>query len=202
MYADGEYDVAGTIVGVVDRGKIVDGTRIAPGDVLVGLPSAGLHTNGYSLARKIFFEELGKEPGDRIGVLGERSIADILLAPHLSYLGRTRPLLEQDLVHGMAHITGGGFFDNIPRVLPEAVGVTIKVGSWPILPVFEYMAEKGRVGAEEMFRVFNMGIGMILFVAAADLTRVSKLLAENDGRFYMIGNAHAGRKEVTLDFRK
>jgi phosphoribosylformylglycinamidine cyclo-ligase len=202
MYADGEYDVAGTIVGVVDRGKIVDGTRIAPGDVLVGLPSAGLHTNGYSLARKIFFEELGKKPGDRIGVLGERSIADILLAPHLSYLGRMRPLLEQDLVHGMAHITGGGFFDNIPRVLPEAVGVTIKVGSWPILPVFEYMAEKGRVGAEEMFRVFNMGIGMILFVAAADLTRVSTLLAENDGRFYMIGNAHAGRKEVTLDFRK
>ncbi len=201
MYAEGDYDVAGTIVGLVDRSRILDGSRVKPGHVLVGLPSAGLHTNGYSLARKIFFEELKKRPEDTIPECGGRSVADLLLAPHISYLGTLRPLLEEDLVDAMAHITGGGFFDNIPRVLPEGVGVTVRYGAWKVPPLFEYLAQQGRVGAEEMFRVFNMGIGMILFVPADRLTRVARLLSEKEEHFYMIGNAHAGNREVTLDLR-
>jgi len=185
----------------VDRKKVLDGSRVAVGDVLVGLPSAGLHTNGYSLARKIFFDELKKTPDDKIKECGGKTVADLLLAPHLSYLETLRPLLAEDLVHGMSHITGGGFFDNIPRVLPDNVGVTIKAGSWPVASLFEYMADKGKVGAEEMFRVFNMGIGMILFVAPGDLVRVAKILEKREAYFYTVGNAHAGSREVTIDFR-
>ena len=128
FYAEGEYDVAGTIVGVVERSKILDGSRIAAGDLALGLPSAGLHTNGYSLARRVFFEELGRKPSDPIRKGSKVSIADALLAPHLSYLRALEPLLEQNLVHGMAHITGGGFYDNIPRVLPEGLDVTLRAG--------------------------------------------------------------------------
>jgi phosphoribosylformylglycinamidine cyclo-ligase len=199
MYADGDYDVAGTIVGIVDRAKILDGSRVRPGHVLVGLPSAGLHTNGYSLARKIFFEELKRRPDDTISECGGKSVADLLLAPHLSYLATLRPLLAEGLVDAMAHITGGGFYDNIPRVLPPDVGVTVRYHSWPVPPLFEYLSRKGKVGAEEMFRVFNMGIGMILFVAADRLTRVAHLLEKRAEYFYMIGNVHAGTREVTLD---
>jgi phosphoribosylformylglycinamidine cyclo-ligase len=202
MYAEGEYDVAGTIVGVVDRKDVLDGSRVRAGDVLVGLPSAGLHTNGYSLARKILFDELGLAPSDTIKECGGRTVEDLLLAPHLSYLNTVRPLLAEGLVHAMSHITGGGFYDNIPRVLPEDVGVTIKYGSWPVPPLFEYIAKKGRVGAEEMFRVFNMGIGMILFVPADRLTRAAEILSEAEAHFYMIGNAHEGAREVTIDFEK
>jgi phosphoribosylformylglycinamidine cyclo-ligase len=201
MYADGDYDVAGTIVGVVDRKKIIDGSKIRPGDVLVGLPSAGLHTNGYSLARKVFFDELKMRPDDIVRELGA-TVADLLLAPHLSYRAQVFPLLSEDLIHGMAHITGGGFFDNIPRVLPPDVGVTVKVGSWPMPPLFEFLAEKGKVGAEEMFRVFNMGIGMILAVAARDLVRVAKILGDRGDHFFAIGNVHDGEREVTLDFER
>ncbi len=201
MYADGDYDVAGTIVGVVDRSKILDGSQIRPGDVLVGLPSAGLHTNGYSLARKVFFEELRKKPDDPIRECGGRTVADLLLAPHLSYLKAVRPLLAGGVVGGMAHITGGGFFDNIPRVLPENVGVTIKAGAWPVPPLFEFLAEKGRVSAEEMFRVFNMGIGMILFIRPEHMVKAAKLFEAGQEFFYAIGNAHAGSREVVIDFR-
>ncbi len=201
MYAEGDYDVAGTIVGVVDRARILDGSRVRPGDVLVGLPSAGLHTNGYSLARKIFFDELGKKPDDPVRECGGATVEDLLLAPHRSYLSALRPLLAEDLIGAMAHITGGGFFDNIPRVLPPDVGVTVRAGSWPVLPLFEFIAEKGRVGAEEMFRVFNMGIGMILFVRAESLVRVAKLFEAGAQPFYAIGNVHEGRREVAIDFR-
>jgi len=201
MYGEGDYDVAGTIVGVVDREKILDGSRVRPGDVLVGLPSAGLHTNGYSLARKIFFEEVGKKPGDPIRECGGATVADLLLAPHLSYLKALRPLLAEDLIGAMSHITGGGFFDNIPRVLPPDVGVTVRAGAWPVLPLFEFIAEKGRVGAEEMFRVFNMGVGMILFVRPENMVRVAKLFEASAQPFYAIGNAHEGRREVAIDFR-
>jgi phosphoribosylformylglycinamidine cyclo-ligase len=199
VYAEGDYDLAGTIVGVVERERILDSSRVKAGDVLVGLPSAGLHTNGYSLARKIFFEELGKGPDDIIRACGNRSVADLLLAPHLSYLKTVRPLLEQDLVHAMAHITGGGFLDNVPRVLPENVGVTIKFGAWPVAPLFEFLAEKGKIGAEEMFRVFNMGIGMVLIVPADRLSTLARVLSEREEYFYMIGNVHEGHREVTLD---
>jgi len=191
FYAPGEYDVAGTIVGVVDRGKILDGSRIAEGDVALGLASAGLHTNGYSLARKVLFEEMRLVPGDLLP--GEDiSVADALLAPHLSYLPALEPLLEQDLVHGMAHITGGGFYDNIPRVLPEGLDVVVKSGAWDVPPVFTAIAHEGEVSFEEMHRVFNMGIGMVVFVAPNDLARVAAIWKDASQRWFAIGNVKAG----------
>ncbi len=199
FYAPGEYDVAGTIVGVVERAKILDGSQIAAGDVALGLPSAGLHTNGYSLARKVFFEELGKKPADTVKGLG-RTIADALLAPHLSYRTALEPLLAADLVHGMAHITGGGFYDNIPRVLPEGLDVVLRAGAWPILPVFEVIGREGRVSFEEMHRVFNMGIGMVVFVSPTDLARVASFWKAAGQPWFAIGNVKGGgRRNVVVE---
>jgi phosphoribosylformylglycinamidine cyclo-ligase len=200
LYQAGEYDVAGTIVGAVDREKILDGTRVRPGDVAIGLPSAGLHTNGYSLARRILFEDLGKRPGDRLKELGGRSVAEVLLAPHRSYLRALEPLLKEDLVHAMAHITGGGFFDNIPRVLPADLDVRIRSGSWPVLPVFDLLEREGKVSREEMHRVFNMGIGMVLLVPPESVTRASDLLSSCGEPYYFIGNVIGGRRQVLIDF--
>jgi phosphoribosylformylglycinamidine cyclo-ligase len=198
IYAPGDYDVAGTIVGVVERAGILDGSRIAAGDVALGLPSAGLHTNGYSLARRIFFDELGKSPFDRVkGLPG--TIADALLAPHLSYLRPLEKPLAEGLVHGLAHITGGGFYDNIPRVLPEGLDVLIRAGAWPALPVFEVIAREGRVAFEEMHRVFNMGIGMVVFVAPSDLGRIAELWTAAGQKWFAIGNVKPGRHEVRVE---
>ena len=199
FYAAGDYDLAGTIVGVVDRERILDGSRIAAGDVALGLPSAGLHTNGYSLARRVFFESLGKSPADRYPPL-PGTIGDALLAPHLSYLRPLEPLLDRDLVHGMAHITGGGFYDNIPRVLPEGVDVRIESGTWPVPPVFEILAREGDVSFEEMHRVFNMGIGMVVFVAAAKLAQAEALWRDAGVRWHRIGNVTAnGTRRVVVE---
>jgi phosphoribosylformylglycinamidine cyclo-ligase len=200
FYSEGEYDVAGTIVGVVERERILDGTRVRPGDVAVGLPSAGLHTNGYSLARKILFEDLGKRPGDRLKELQGGSIADALLAPHRSYLRAIEPLLAEDLVHAIAHITGGGFFDNIPRVLPDGQEIVIRSGSWPVPPIFGVLEREGRVSREEMHRVFNMGIGMVLLVSPDKIARASDLLGSRGEAHYFIGNVVAGQRRVTIDF--
>ena len=199
FYSPGEYDLAGTIVGVVERSKILDGSRIEAGDVALGLPSAGLHTNGYSLARQVFFEKLGRKPDDTVKGLG-RSIADALLAPHLSYLPALDPLLAADLVHGMAHITGGGFYDNIPRVLPENVDVVIKAGAWPVLPVFEVIGREGSVSFEEMHRVFNMGIGMVVFVAPGDLASVAGTWKAAGQPWFAIGSVKGdGKRRVTVE---
>jgi phosphoribosylformylglycinamidine cyclo-ligase len=199
FYASGDYDVAGTIVGVVEREKILDGSRIAAGDLALGLPSAGLHTNGYSLARKVLFEDMGRKPEDRLRELSG-TIADALLAPHLSYRKALEPLLAHDLVHGMAHLTGGGFYDNIPRVLPEGLDVRIKSGSWPVLPIFELIEREGRVSFEEMHRVFNMGIGMVVFVSALDLPRAAELWTAAGQRWYAIGNVSpAGSRRVEVE---
>jgi phosphoribosylformylglycinamidine cyclo-ligase len=200
FYPAGEYDVAGTIVGAVERARILDGTRVRQGDVAIGLPSAGLHTNGYSLARRILFEDLGNRPGDRLKELGGRSIAEVLLAPHRSYLRALEPLLEEDLIHAMAHITGGGFYDNIPRVLPGDLDVRIRAGSWPVLPIFELLERDGKVSREEMHRVFNMGIGMVLLVAPEKVPRASDLLSSGGEPCYFIGNVVAGRRQVLIDF--
>jgi phosphoribosylformylglycinamidine cyclo-ligase len=192
FYAAGEYDVAGTIVGVVERERILDGSRIAPGDVAVGLASVGLQTNGYTLARKVFFETMQRKPSDRLRELDGRAIGDVLLDPHLSYLKPLEPLLDADIVHGLAHLTGGGFYDNIPRVLPEGLDVVVKSGAWPVPPVFDVIAREGDVSFEEMHRVFNMGIGMVAFLEAADLARAAELLRSADQRWYAIGNVKAG----------
>ena len=200
FYADGEYDLAGTIVGVVDREKILDGSRVVAGDIALGLPSAGLHTNGYSLARKVFFEELGRRPDDPLGAKKGPSIADALLAPHLSYRRAMEPLLAHDLVHAMAHITGGGFYDNIPRVLPEGVDVVIRSGAWPVPEVFEVIGREGKVSFEEMHRVFNMGIGMVVFVSPDDLSRVVSAWKNAGVPWFAIGNVKGkGSRRVVVE---
>jgi phosphoribosylformylglycinamidine cyclo-ligase len=199
FYADGDYDVAGTIVGVVDRPRIVDGSRIAPGDVILGLPSLGLQTNGYTLARKVLFEELGRKPSDPLeSGVGGLSVADALLAPHLSYLRTLEPLLAENLVHGMAHITGGGFYDNIPRVLPADVDVVIRSGAWPVPKVFEVIEREGRVSFEEMHRVFNMGIGMVVFVAPDAVARAAELWGRSQ-KWFAIGNVKPGARRVVVE---
>ena len=160
FYADGEYDIAGFIVGVVDQSKIIDGRDIRPGDALVGLPSAGLHTNGYSLARKLLLDTAHWTVDTEVPILGI-TLGDELLKPHLNYEPVLRPALERNLVLGLAHITGGGITDNLPRILPEGCGAQVRFGSWPVLPVFDLMSKIGNVVREEMLRATNMGIGMI-----------------------------------------
>lgn len=166
FYAPGDYDVAGFIVGVVDRERILGADRVADGDLLIGLPSTGLHTNGYSLARKVIFEEQGLAPADSLpGGHGE-TVAEALLAVHRSYYPELAPLLADDRIQAMAHITGGGFVDNLPRVLPASLDARIELASLQVPPLFQFLVEKGGVSRDEAYRVFNMGIGMILIVQA------------------------------------
>jgi phosphoribosylformylglycinamidine cyclo-ligase len=181
IYQRGEYDLAGCIVGVVDRGKIIDGSAIKPGDAVLGLPSNGLHTNGYSLARKILFEKLKLKLSSRIpGVRG--TISDELLRVHKNY----QPLvtkLPHGLVRGLAHITGGGLIDNIPRVLPKNCDAVIDSRRWRVPDIFKFIGEKGAVDPEEMYQVFNMGIGMVAIVAERDVKRVMSIFrAKRIGR--------------------
>jgi phosphoribosylformylglycinamidine cyclo-ligase len=196
FYADGEYDLAGFIVGVVDRAEIIDGRAIAPGDSLVGLKSAGLHTNGYSLARRILFDTLGLKPETLMPELG-LSVADVLLAPHRSYLRVVVPLLAAGLVKGMAHITGGGLTDNLPRILPADCGAWIDRQSWAVPPIFRVLQDRGGVSDEEMLRSFNMGIGLVLVCAQRDVDRVRQLLAdENEADVRLIGRIESGDRQV------
>jgi phosphoribosylformylglycinamidine cyclo-ligase len=179
FYAPGEYDLAGFVVGVVERSRILDGTRVRSGDVLVGLASSGLHTNGYTLARRIVFEELGLGVDDELPGTG-RSVADELLAVHRSYLAALASPLEAGVLHALAHVTGGGIPGNLPRVLPSGLGARIERGSWEVPAVFGALQRGGRVTDEEMDRVFNMGIGMIAVVHEADARAVLEA-AERDG---------------------
>jgi phosphoribosylformylglycinamidine cyclo-ligase len=198
FYQPGDYELAGFIVGIVDRPKLFDGSRVRPGDLLLGLPSAGLHTNGFSLARHVFFDEMKLDLEHEVPGLYE-SLRDVLLAPHLSYLSPLRPLLGLDALHGMAHITGGGLTDNLPRILPAGSEAQIRVGSWVIPPLFRLLEEKGGVGREEMFRVFNMGIGMVLAVEAQEAGRVVTTLSEAGQAAIPIGAVREGDGEVVYD---
>jgi phosphoribosylformylglycinamidine cyclo-ligase len=164
FYAEGEYDVAGFIVGLVSRSRVIDGRRIAAGDQLIALPSSGLHTNGYSLARQIVFDRLGLRVDSRVPDLG-CTVGEALLATHRSYLAALAPLLDTDWIKGMAHITGGGIPENLPRVLPEGRSFTIDRSSWTVPPLFRWLAEAGGVADAEMLRAFNMGVGLILVCA-------------------------------------
>lgn len=193
FYADGEYDVAGFIVGVVDREKIIDGKTIAAGDVVLGLPSVGLHTNGYSLARKLFFEDAGHDPQTYLDQLGE-TVGQALLKSHVSYLRDLDGLLDDGKIKGLAHITGGGLLENIPRILPEGTSVEIRKGSWPVLPVFDLMQRMGNIEEPEMFRTFNMGIGMVVVCSPADALPVKTSLDS----CYEIGRVVAGSRLVSL----
>ncbi len=200
FYQPGDYELVGFIVGLVDRPHLLDGSRVRVGDVLVGLPSAGLHTNGYSLARRVFFEQLGLAPGDRIpGAESKKSVGELLLAPHLSYLGPLRPLLRHPALHALAHITGGGLTDNLPRVLPRRSHVLVRVGSWDIPEIFYLIQEHGQVDAAEMFRVFNLGIGMVLVVDPAGLAEVLAELRRAGQKAWTIGTVQKGGAGVEYD---
>jgi phosphoribosylformylglycinamidine cyclo-ligase len=195
FYPPGEYDLAGFIVGIVDREKLIDGSTIEPGDVLLGLASAGLHTNGYSLARRLFFDRLDLRPDDVIPELGI-SAADLLLAPHRSYLALLEPLLDNYPIKGIAHITGGGLTDNLPRILPSGTSAVMHPKTWPILPVFDYMQSKGNIEDSEMYRTFNMGIGMVLVVDRNHVSEVRQHLEACSEPCYEIGAIVAGNQTV------
>jgi len=185
FYQDNEYDVAGFIVGIVDKEKIVDGSKIKSGDLLIGLPSTGLHTNGYSLARYIVFEQLKLSVDSRVNGL-ERTIGEELLETHRSYLEPVMELLKQDVIKGMVHVTGGGFIDNIPRILPDGLGVRIEK-TWKIPEIFNFLIDRGKVKKSEQYRVFNMGIGMILIIDRQDLSKTEKILDSLKEKYYLIG---------------
>ena len=194
FYSPGEYDLAGFIVGVVDKAKVIDGKSITPGDVVLGIPATGLQTNGYSLARKLFFEVGGYKVDDFVEELGS-TVGEALLATHASFLPQIGPLLDTGMIKGLVHITGGGFTENIPRILPEGVSVEINRGTWPELPIFGLMQRLGNVTHHEMFRTFNMGIGMIVVCSESDKAEVkSHLTAVHD-----IGQVTVGNKDVRIN---
>ncbi len=205
FYQPGEYDVSGTIVGVVEKSAMIDGRAIRPGDAVIGVASSGLHTNGYSLARKILFETLKLKPSSRVpGFKG--SIGNELLKVHISYGPLVHMLLKKfnksgnrnPAVKGIAHITGGGFVDNIPRVLPKNCDVVIRKGTWDVLPIFALLAEKGGVPEEELYQVFNMGIGMTFIVAADKTAAVMKVVKAQKHKAWVIGEVMKGKGVVKV----
>jgi phosphoribosylformylglycinamidine cyclo-ligase len=193
--ADGEYDLAGFIVGAVDRDKMVTGAGIKATDVLVGLPSTGLHTNGYSVAHKLFFEVAGYKPAQYVTAIKEKAGA-ALMKTHRSYLSVVQKLVTAGLTTGMAHITGGGITENLSRILPKNTGAQIEIGSWPAMPVFEHLRDLGQISQEEMMRTFNMGIGLIVAIPAAKFTRAKNLLDRAEEKFYVVGRVVKGERRV------
>jgi len=198
LYRPGEYDLAGFIVGAVDRSHLIDGARISSGDVLLGLRSSGLHTNGYSLARKVFFERRGLKPQSLVPELG-KSVGEELLAVHRSYLPVLRDLIPGGALYGLAHITGGGFTDNIPRILPKGTAARIDLGSWPVPPIFRLLQRDGRIADDEMLRTFNMGIGMVLVVPAHREAEVMAHLHRMREPYWTIGEIVPGNRKVIYE---
>ena len=193
FYTPGEYGLAGTIIGIVEEDGVLTGDDVHPGDALIGLPSSGLHTNGYSLARKVFFEVLGLGVDDKVPELG-CTVGDELLKSHISYEPVLREPIESGWIKALAHITGGGFTDNLPRALPQGCGARIKLGSWPVLPVFDFIREAGRIEEAEMLRVFNNGIGMIAIASPENADSLCAHLGE--GGCHRIGEIVEGEGKV------
>lgn len=198
FYADGEYDLAGFIVGIVDRKSVLDGGRVRSGDLIIGLPSDGLHTNGFSLARAVLFETMGLTWDQQVPELG-CSVADELLKVHRCYLGPLWPLIERGRVHALAHITGGGLTDNLPRVLPEGLQATIKVGAWDVPPVFRLIAREGGVPEDDLWRTFNMGVGMTVVVDSRHLEAVLAHLRASGCPGSVIGTISEGERGVRYE---
>jgi phosphoribosylformylglycinamidine cyclo-ligase len=194
FYGDGEYDVAGFIVGVVDKQKVIDGKNIKAGDVALALPANGLHTNGYSLARKLLFE-VGGYQVDTVLDGFDQTLGEILLKPHRSYLRDLDGLLDTGKIKGLAHITGGGLLENIPRIVPDGVGVEIERGTWAELPIYGVMQKLGNVIDSEMFRTFNMGVGMVIICAEEDKPAIVSHLGDECKE---IGRVVDGEKEVLI----
>jgi phosphoribosylformylglycinamidine cyclo-ligase len=202
MYADGDYDLVSTIVGVVERDQLIDSSRIRPGDAIIGLASTGLHTNGYSLARQILFAQMRVRLDDHDGTLG-CTYGEELLKVHRNYWPVIRALRRSNAshsaLHAAAHITGGGFYDNIPRVLPKNCMAFIRSDSWEVLPIFKLLQESGGVTDEEMHRVFNMGIGMVLIVDPKFVPAVQKIAAREAVKSFVIGEIRKGKPSVSIE---
>ncbi|MGH9554848.1 MAG: phosphoribosylformylglycinamidine cyclo-ligase, partial [Terriglobales bacterium] len=195
FYPPGEFDLAGFIVGVVDRKRILTGKDVRAGDVLIGLPSNGLHTNGYSLARKLLFEVAGYTPQTFVPEI-QGNVGNELLRVHKSYWRVVRPLVESAAVSALAHITGGGITENLPRVLPKNTGAVVELGSWPVPPIFQHLQKLGNVPQDHMLRTFNMGIGMVLVVPLGKLNRVQTALRRAGEKGYTIGRVVRGDRKV------
>jgi phosphoribosylformylglycinamidine cyclo-ligase len=191
FYPPGEYDLAGFIVGAVDRKKLLTGKNVKPGDALIALPSAGLHTNGYSLARKLVFETAKLKPDNYIAEIGNKIGAE-LLKPHLCYAPALKNALERGWVSALAHITGGGIPGNLPRVLPSGVRAEIDLGSWPVPSIFKYLAKLGKIESDELLQSFNMGVGMIVVVPPENVRPVEADLKRRREKFYRIGRIERG----------
>jgi phosphoribosylformylglycinamidine cyclo-ligase len=191
MYAENEYDLAGFTVGIADKQKLITGQGIEAGDVLIGLSSSGIHSNGYSLVRKVLLEQGQLSLHETYGNL-EMTLGEELLRPTRIYVKPILAALKHFPIKGMAHITGGGFIENIPRMLPEGIGAEIDYGSWPIPPIFDLLQETGGLNRNEMFNIFNMGIGMVLAVSESEFVGVIKLLEAQGEKAYIIGRAVAG----------
>src|SRR5882724_393251 len=198
FYADGEYDLAGTIIGAVNRNDLITGDKIQPGDVLFGLPSTGLHTNGYSLARKLFFEIAKYGPEQYVNELKEKTGA-ALMKTHRSYLAPIRKLTSAGVVTGMAHITGGGITENLPRILAKGLAAHIDLASWEIPALFQHLQRLGSVEHDEMFRTFNMGIGLIIVIPAEHAKRAKTILNRANERFAIIGRITKGERRVNYN---
>lgn len=196
FYQEGDYDVAGFAVGIVDRKKLITGETISEGDVILGIPSTGIHSNGYSLVRKLAKEnhwDLKK-----VYPTFDKSLGEVLLTPTRLYPKVVLPLLSHIDIKGMVHITGGGFYENIPRILPEGTAVVIDGDSWPVLPVFPFLKKEGNIDAHEMYRTFNCGIGMLLILNQEDADKAMDILSEQGEKIYRIGYVTKGKKEVTI----
>lgn len=195
VYQQGEYDLVGCMIGAVEKSKIIDGSRISKGDVLISIPSSGMHTNGYSLARKLFFEIKGYGPEVRLpGLPG--TLADELLKPHREYSTLILKMREKIDIKGLIHITGGGFQENIPRVLPKNVDAVIKLGTWKILPLFQLIQKEGAIDDYEMYRTFNMGVGMVIVVAPSVAAAAVKYLKKKGEDARIIGEIKEGSRKV------
>ncbi len=198
FYADGEYDLAGTIIGAVPRDKIITGETIQVGDVLIGLPSNGLHTNGYSLARKLFFEIAKYGPDQYVNELKDKTGA-ALMRVHRSYLAIIKKLTGGEVVSGMAHITGGGITENLPRIIPKGMGGHVDLASWTVPPLFEHLQKLGNVEQDEMLRTFNMGIGLIVVVPAEKVKKAKAILNRANERHHIIGRIVRGERKVNYN---
>ena len=203
FYQPGEYDVSGTIVGVVEKARMLDGKSIRPGDLVIGLASSGLHTNGYSLARRILFEEMKLNPNSRLPGL-RRTVGDELLKVHVSYGPLIQSLLKKfnqgatRVIKGLAHITGGGFIDNIPRVLPTNCDAIIRKDSWEVLPIFQILQKQGRIPDDEVYQVFNMGIGMAIIVGANKVDAILRFIRQQAQRSWIIGEVSKGTGQARV----
>ncbi|MBV9572929.1 MAG: phosphoribosylformylglycinamidine cyclo-ligase [Acidobacteriales bacterium] len=195
FYPNGEYDLAGFIVGIVERERIITGKDIQIGDVILGLASNGLHTNGFALARKLLFEIGRYTPDSYVNEL-KGKVGNELMRTHKSYWPAVKRLVDSDCVTGMAHITGGGITDNLPRILPRGMSALIEIGSWPVLPIFEHLQQLGAVSQEEMFRTFNMGLGMLLVVPSAKFKKVQTVLDRAGEKSFTVGRIVKGERKV------